>query len=58
MKTKPEFKLGQAVPKEWFATEEAKDRKAKLDKSGEKLSASFKASMIVDEALLKSRITK
>lgn len=48
--------LGKAVPAEWFATEEAKERKKKIDESSEKLSAAFKASRVVSPELLRKVI--
>lgn len=50
------FKLGEAVPIEWFLTKEAKERKKKIEESTKKLSDAMRASLIVSPALLKSVI--
>jgi len=51
------MKLGKAVPKKWFSSKEAKERKKKIEESTKALSNSMKASLIVSDSLLKSRVT-
>jgi len=50
------FKLDKEVPTEWFATEEAKERKKKIAESSAKLSASMKASLKINPEFLRKTI--
>ncbi len=51
------IKSKREIPKDWFSTEEAKERREKIEKSSKVLSASMSASLKVSPALLKSKIS-
>lgn len=45
------------ISKDWFSSEEAKERREKIEKSSKVLSASMSASLKVNPVLLKSKIS-